>query len=184
MWDLLFTGNAMWFSVPALFGTGLFALRLVLMLAGGHHGLDGHDAGDAHDGDPQLLSIQGVLAFLMGFGWTGLVVLSSTPAQLIVALAAALVVGTISMYVMARLMTALMKLQTSGNVDTRSAVGAPATVYVTIPGQGKGMGQVTIILDQKQRTFDAVSTGDELARNARVRVIEVRGQSTLVVAPE
>lgn len=202
MWDLLFTGHAVWFSIPALLGTGLFLLKFVLMLAGGdgHGGLDSHDAFDAHDAleahdaegmdhadhgdvDLKLLSVQGVLAFLMGFGWTGLLVLSSTPSQLIVALAAAMVVGTACMYGMAKAMSAMMKLQTSGNVDAKSAVGTVGTVYVGIPGASKGSGQVTVVIDQKQRTYNAVTAGDDLGRNARVRVIGIQGQNTLMVEP-
>jgi membrane protein implicated in regulation of membrane protease activity len=187
MWDLLFTGQAAWFSIPALVGTGLFLLKLVLMLAGGDHdgGLDGHDAGhgglDHGDADVQYLSVQGVLAFLMGFGWAGLLVLSSTSSQLIVALAAALVVGSLSMYGMARAMGAMMKLQASGNVEAKSAVGATGTVYVGIPGENRGMGQVTVVIDQKQRTYNAVTAGGELPRDASVRVVGIQGQNTLMV---
>jgi membrane protein implicated in regulation of membrane protease activity len=193
MWDLLFTGQAVWFSVPALVGTGLFLLKFVLMLAGGDHhgGFDAHDAdgldhgADGHDGDAdlKLLSVQGVLAFLMGFGWTGLLVLSSTRAQLIVALAVALAVGTAAMYAMARAMAAMMKLQASGNVDVKAAVGTMGTVYVGIPGDGRGMGQVTLVIGDKQRTYNAVSSGGELVRNAKVRVVGIQGQNTLSVEP-
>lgn len=199
MWSLLFTGHAAWFSIPALLGTGLFLLKFVLMLAGGdgHDAMDAHDALDAHDGfdghgggsvdhgdaDLKLLSVQGVLAFLMGFGWVGLLVVSSTRTQLVVALAAAVAAGSVCMYAMARVMSAMKRLQSSGNVSAKSAVGGFGTVYVGVPAGGEGTGQVTVVIDQKQRTYNAVTAGDKIARDARVRVIGVQGQNTLMVEP-
>lgn len=189
MWDQLFSGTTAWFGVPAVVGTVLFAVKLALMFTGGdHHGsADGHDAGaDAggHDADLKLLSIQGVLGFLMGFGWTGLLVLTSTKAELIVALAAALAAGVAVMYGLAKAMRAMMRLQISGNVSPQAAVGAEGVVYVTVPAGGRAGGQVTVVIDQKQRTYAAVSgTGRELARNTRVRVVAVEGRGTLRVEP-
>jgi hypothetical protein len=93
MLDTLFGGNAAWFTIPALIGTGFFLLRLLFNVMGlGDGGLDGIDGadvdmnsiGDLVDADvddisPQdltdsdyafkLLSLQGVAAFCMGFGW-------------------------------------------------------------------------------------------------------------------
>ena len=80
MLDALFSSPAIWFTVPALFGTGLFALKLLLMIVGssldtdlgdGHADFHGDHHSDA-DAGVRLLSVQGVLAFLMGFGWAGL----------------------------------------------------------------------------------------------------------------
>lgn len=199
MLDQFFSGEYLWFSIPAVAGTALFALKLVLMLTRGDHhgGLDGHDVsldhvdhpgGDLHhggDGDLKLLSVQGVLGFFMGFGWAGLLVLTSTRAQLIVAVAAALAVGVAVMYLMAVTMRGLSRLQSSGNVNAKGAIGAEGTVYVTVPGDGSGSGQVTVVIDQKQRIYNAVSTGGgdgkELGRDARVRVVGIDGDNRLRV---
>lgn len=187
MWDVFFSGAAIWFTIPALVGTGLFLLKLILMLAGGDHGhdagVDGHDFGGGHDADLHILSVQGVLAFLMGFGWVGLLVLSSTSAELILAGAAGLIAGGAAMYGMAKAMAGLKRLQSSGTVDVRAAIGSEATVYVTIPEAGKGAGQVMLVVGQKQRIYNAVSSGPALARNAKVRVLTVQGHNTLAVEP-
>ena len=78
MFDSFFDGEALWFSIPALLGTGVFLIRILMMLVGcdGGDGID-LDAGDAdlNGGDSsgafEILSVQGVSAFLMGFGWVG-----------------------------------------------------------------------------------------------------------------
>jgi membrane protein implicated in regulation of membrane protease activity len=191
MWDALFQGNAVWFSVPALAGTGLFLLKLALMLMG-HHGGDGSfdvhdgDVGHAHDGSDsafKLLTVQGILGFMMGFGWAGLGVLGGTDWKLPVVFAVAIAAGVATMYLMGMVMASMMQLQVSGNINISSAVGVEGTVYTSIPAANAGNGQVTIVVDERQRTYNAVTAGEELPRNARVRVVGVTGQNTLSVIP-
>ena len=191
MWDALFTSPAIWFTVPALVGTGLFALKLLLMLVGSD--LD-TDVGDVHTGDfadhhsaadagVKLLSVQGVLAFCMGFGWAGLTAINATKWSMPMVSAAAVGGGLAMTYLMAILMASVFKLQASGNIPIDAAIGAEGTVYVTVPADSKGQGQVTIVVNDRQRIYTAVSLGQELPRNARVRVIGVQGQSALQVVP-
>ena len=85
MFDTLFQQPALWFSIPALAGTAIFLLRLALMLIGGDSSDGGvdldadadFDLGDGGDHlDPghsfEILSVQAIAAFAMGFGWAGL----------------------------------------------------------------------------------------------------------------
>lgn len=191
MWDNLFQGNAAWFSIPALVGTGLFLLKLVLMMVG-HHVADGdfdiHDAdiGHAHDGSEaafKLLTVQGVLGFAMGFGWTGLGLLGGTKWGVPMIFGVASLAGVATTYIMGAVMASMMQLQSSGNININTTVGAEGTVYTSIPAANAGSGQVTIVVDQRQRTYNAVTPGDELTRNARVKVVGITGQNTLSVLP-
>ncbi|MCC6320777.1 MAG: NfeD family protein [Phycisphaerales bacterium] len=192
MWDALFESPAIWFTVPALVGTGLFGLKLLLMLMGSSLDTDFGDAhgadfsGDHHsaaDAGFKLLSIQGVLAFLMGFGWAGLAALSGTKWSMPLISGVAVAGGLAMMYFMAILMASVFKLQASGNIAIEAAVGAEGMVYVTIPAGSKGQGQVSLVVDDRQRIYSAVSEGEELPRNARIRVVGVSGQNTLRVIP-
>ena len=79
MMTFFFTGPAVWFGIPAVIGSALFLVRVVLMLVGGA-GLD-LDFDTDHDGVVEhadsseafkVLSIQTLAAFAMGFGWGGL----------------------------------------------------------------------------------------------------------------
>src|SRR5690349_11760179 len=79
MHDTFFDHQALWFTAPALVGTAFYLLRLALMTFGLHHGdvgLNVDHGGDVHHGDTndafKILSIQGIAAFLMGFGWGGI----------------------------------------------------------------------------------------------------------------
>jgi hypothetical protein len=191
MLDMLFTGQAVWFAAPALLGTALFVVKLVLMsLGAGHLGTDLHHDGlsDAHSHDGtddafKVLSIQGVLAFLMGFGWAGLAALHGTDWSTPLVLAAAAAAGTAMMYLMATLMHSLLKLQASGNIDIRRAVGAEGEVYVTVPGKAGGSGQVSLVVDGRQRIYNAVTSGDALPSRSRAIVVGVNGDNTVSVEP-
>ena len=78
MLDGLFSGDTLFFSVPAVAGTIFFVLRLALSFTGlGDFDGDADASGiDVIDGDPhhsselfKFLSVQSIAAFLMGFGW-------------------------------------------------------------------------------------------------------------------
>ena len=67
-----------------------------------------------------------------------------------------------------------MKLQHSGNVSPESLVGCPGSVYLSLPGEGKSGGQVTVTLPGSTRTVKAVSD-EPLATGTPVEVREYLG---------
>jgi hypothetical protein len=192
MYEIFLTGNATWFTIPALVGTGVFLLRVLLMMLGGagvdiHHDFDVHaDTGDVHSdtGDAlKLLSVQSITAFLMGFGWGGLGSLKGSGWNELTSVLVGLVCGAGMVWLVGILLRAAWGLQSSGNVPIDSTVGADGTVYVSIPEQGHGQGQVRVVVENRQRIYNAVSGGPALATQARVKVIGVNDDRTLTVAP-
>lgn len=188
MYEVLFGEHAAWFTVPAFIGTAVFLIRVVFMLMG-DLGIDLHHdgGGEAHHIDPsegfKILSVQSVAAFFMGFGWGGIGAYKGTGYELATSLAIAAGCGAAMMWILALALKAIYDLQTSGNIVAAQAVGAEATVYVNIPPAGEGHGQVQVIVDNRQRTYNAVSTGPALASQERVRVVGVNDPTTLSVAP-
>ena len=70
-------------------------------------------------------------------------------------------------------------MQTSGNIETGSAVGNSGTVYTKIPKNG--IGQVTININNHLREFEAGSiSGDEIASGEIVKVVSLNGNILLV----
>ena len=203
MVDFFFAGSAPWFTVPAAIGTLFFVVRLCLMLLGsdgdlhldagggdGGGGLGGHGPADHHadsDNTFKVLSIQSVTAFLMGFGWAGLGGLRGSGWGIPQSIAVGIVGGIAMVWLLGWLMKAVYDLQSHGNIDIASLVGLEGEVYVTIPGGAKEspgrLGRVRVVVDERQRFYSALSTGPEIPRNARVRVIEVTGDRALVVQP-
>lgn len=171
------------FLVCAVAGGAILALRLVLMLLGIGDGHEIHDSGDVHDGDAgaRLLSIQGVSAFLMMFGLVGLALLRQSGVPGISAATLALVAGAGSMWGIAQVFGLMRRLQSSGTLDLRRAIGREGVVYLTLrPGQG---GQVQVTVQGRLGVFEARAEGDHpIATGQGVRVVDVRS-GVLIVEP-
>jgi hypothetical protein len=191
MLDLMFQDGAVWFTVPALIGTAVFALRLVLMLVG----LAGHDLAidlhadaslDAHHGDPseafKVLSIQSIAAFLMGFGWGGLGAYAGSEMGPLKSAIVGIAVGAGMMWLLAQLFRFLYRMQASGNITIDAVVGRDAAVYLSIPAKGGGRGQIRIALEDRERFYDAISDGDEIPTGARARIVRANPDNTVTVS--
>jgi hypothetical protein len=61
-------------------------------------------------------------------------------------------------------------------------VGREGVVDVTVPAGRGGRGRINVVIDQRQRSYAAVTEGMELGRAARVRVVGTDGDNTLMVA--
>jgi hypothetical protein len=192
MFDQFFASETIWFGVPALAGTALFVLRMLLTLMAGDADADGvGDVGDAGGADGvddsghafTVLSVNSVAAFAMGFGWGGLgAVLGagwSTPVAMLTAVA-----GGLSMiWLLAWLLRVVWALQSSGTVDPKTALGATGEVYVTVPEHKSGSGQVRLVIRDRERIYSAITEGEALPTRTRVRVLAVSEDGTLTVAP-
>lgn len=189
MMDFFFTGPGIWFGIPAVLGTSLFLVRVVLMLLGGagldldldsdHDGIDGHaDSSEAF----KILSIQTLAAFAMGFGWGGLAAYRGSGWPMHTSTIAAIVMGAGTVWVLGMIFRAIYAMQASGNVDINDTVGSQGVIEILVPGSGKGQGRVNLVLGQKQRSFYAVTTGEDLPTNTSVVVMGVNENNTLSVA--
>jgi membrane protein implicated in regulation of membrane protease activity len=123
------------------------------------------------------------MAFLSGFSWAGAILLNRGY-NLGPALARASVVGALFLFATALLVRALLKLQSSGNLEYSNAVGVIGTVYSTIPGADAGAGQLEVMLQGRLITADArTQVSPALKPGTKARVVALIGQSTLLVEP-
>lgn len=188
MFSMLLTGDAVWFGVPALVGTALFIIRMLLMLLGGDLETADSDPGaspDAHDavGAFKILSLQTLTAFAMGFGWGGIMGLYTLKWSMPGSLLLACGTGVLMVWLLALMLRMILELQSSGNVSLESTVGCEGEVYVGIPPKGQGAGQVKLVVSDRMRIVNAQSDGDEVPSQARVRVVRVNGDNTVTVTP-
>jgi membrane protein implicated in regulation of membrane protease activity len=201
MLQALFDSDMLLFTLPAVLGTLVFLLRLGLMTVGGFdhdvdvpHDIDVDVSGDVdlgHDveaGDStaafRLLSIQSIAAFLMGFGWGGIGAIFGFDWPVPAALITGAAFGLALVWLLGMLMKAMYDLQSSGNVRISDAVGAEGQVYANIPAADDGRGQVRVVIDDRARIYNAVSSGGEIKTGARVRVLRVNQDRTLTVTSE
>lgn len=183
--EALVADGAGWFTVPAIVGTLFFCVRLVLLLVAGDGGLD-LDIDDL-DGDPteafKILSIQSVTAFMMGFGWGGIAGLRAFGWEWVHSLLLGVAFGAFMVWLLVLLLKGVYDLQSSGNVRLESAVGSEGTVYANVPENGSGRGQVQIVVNGRQRIYNAVSESEAIPTRSRVRVMRVNEDRTLTVGP-
>jgi hypothetical protein len=182
--EALVSDGALWFSVPAIVGSIFFALRLIFLFAGG--GDLGVDADfDLDHGDPtetfKVLSIQSIAAFLMGFGWGAIAGLRAFEWTWLNSLFLGLACGVAMMWILGLLLKGVHDLQASGNIQVEHAIGAEGTVYASIPASGEGRGQVQVVVDGRQRIYNAVSEADALPSHSRIRVVRVNEDRSLTV---
>lgn len=193
MWEVLFNLDklsgygidALVYLGLALVGTLLFGLRLALSLFGFDHG-DGDFASgiDAHAGDGfGLLSLLSITAFFMGTGWAGLAARIEWGLGGGAAAAAAIAVGFGMMGLASGLMYGARRLASEKSYDVATAVGKPATAYVTIPAKGQGAGQVRVSVSGRSMIIKAVSAGPAIEAFKDVKVTAARDAETLVVEP-
>ena len=141
----------------AIVGCTFVGLQVILQVFGLFDDVDGADAVDAdvdidvdvdHDGHSSsaffgILSFKALCAFAGIFGLSGLMMLrgeASMQVRVLVACSA----GVAAMFGVAWMMKSLSRLQSSGTVDLRNAVGRIGNVYLRIPGSNNGVGKVTV----------------------------------------
>jgi hypothetical protein len=160
------SGIDLFFAGMAVVGTVLFIIYFALVLVGGVADgfvdaipfLDINLEMDA-EGVFHMLTIQGLLSFIMMFGIFGLAVSQSDYGSL-PAIFVGTVAGISSMWMVGKVFQAIASLETDGTVIHSEALGAKGTVYRTIrPGQS---GEVQVEFQDALRTCEAVAEDEGL----------------------
>ena len=84
---------------------------------------------------------------------------------------------------LAAVMRNVRRLEASGNIHVRTTLGATGDVYVAVPEKGKGVGEVRLVIGDRQRMVNAVSEGGALPSKTRVKVSAVNPDNTVTVTP-
>ncbi len=177
------TGVELLFAASALVGGVLFVLYFFLLMIGGiatdvFDGLFGIDVDMGADASFKALTFQGIMAFMMFFGLAGLYVLKSDggPSMSVVAGAIA---GGFSMYFTGKLFELFVTLQQDGTTDLSESIGSQGRVYLRIAADG--VGQVTVNVNEAQRTYNAKSEdGTEIGTDSFIEVVDVIGEVLVV----
>ena len=137
---------------------------------------------DAGSSGSNLYTFRNLINFFLGFGWTSILLHDSVKSPVLLYIIAAMVgVGLVA--IVMYIFKWLNSMQQSGTIDVRkAAVGCEGTVYLTIPGERKGEGKVQIAINGAVREYTAQTDDDTIITGTPIKVVEVIGESTLVVA--
>lgn len=183
-WSSLLIDRQIFYAI-GLVSLGVLVLQIILTVVGidVHHGdadLSGHSD---HGSGLGLLTVRTVTAFFVGFGWGGVILLNhgySVP----VAILGGAGTGLVFLLCTAFLIRNLLRLQSSGNLDYHNAIGAVGTVYITIPAAEAGGGQLELVLQGRLMMAEAYTKSTKILKpGSKARVVDLIGQSTLLVEP-
>lgn len=132
------------------------------------------------DSGLRLLTVRGMVAFFAVGGWVGIAAID-LGAKVWLASLAAVAAGLVALWLVAVIFKALMRLQSSGNVDLKNAVGVIGEVYLRIPPEMQGQGKVSVQIQERLIEAAAMTKSSvELKSGSSVRVVAVRGDRLLV----
>jgi len=148
------------------------------------------DAG-THDGEyagsnpnaVRIITIRGIVAFFAIGGWAGLAALTGGLAPLW-SIMIALFSGAAAMLFASFVLHFALRMQSSGNISLKYAIGHTAEVYITIPPLRKNTGKITMVLQDRFVELDAATDNEaEIRSGAKVEVIGLADKECLLVRP-
>ncbi len=171
----------------------IFIIQTVLTFLGADADTTGLDAPDISDfpGDADisvggtgsnLYTFRNLINFLLGFGWSAILLKDTVPStgwRIVIAAAVGIALVALVMY----LFSLLGKMQQSGNINVyKSAVGCEGTAYLTIPAARAGEGKVQISIGGAVREYNAqTEESSPIATGTPIKVSDVINPSTLLV---
>lgn len=128
----------------------------------------------------KLISLRSITAFICIGSWAFYT--ASFGLETIYALLVGLAFGLAAGCAMAGALAGMQRLQQSGNIITKNAVGKTGNVYLRIPAERKGAGKVHLLVQEKYAEFEAMTDShNEIATGSQVRVVGALSNNILLV---
>jgi membrane protein implicated in regulation of membrane protease activity len=187
-WAGLQTAEKVYWFIALPF-TAVFLFQLVLTFLGGDtdHFSFSADHDVTFDGDHgvgfQFLSIKNLIGFFAIMGWTGIAMLNAGK-SLGITVFVSVLAGFLMMVIMAAMVYYLSKLTEQNVLTLSNAIGKTGTVYLRIPAERKGMGQVQINVQGFQTLNAVTDEKEEIKTGALIRVVDTINNEILLVKPQ
>ena len=182
-----------WWSVldmdlKVFYGMGLIAtlilfLQAGMLMIGGDGDVDIGDVDGDIDAGAGVFSLRTLAAFFAGFGWTGAIVIENG-GSITMAVLAGILVGAALMGSVLVIMRFFYALRERGNLDYNNAIGLVGTVYISIPPNQSGPGQVQVTVQGRMRVVASYTRETErISNQTKVNIIELMDPNTFIVEP-
>ena len=174
----------------AIFASLIFLIQMVMTFIG-IGDADGGDADFDMGGDTdggtldaggtlQLFSVRNIINFLLGVGWGGVCFSSSVHSPVLLGICAFLT-GCVFVAIFALVYKQMRHLEHDGAFKIKDCVGQVADVYLRIPAERQGEGKIQYSFQGSVQELPAVTDGEQIPSGAKVRVLEIVGDHTLLV---
>ena len=185
-WQALDSYERIYWVIALLF-SALFITQVILSFAGG----DADAMGDADafvDEDAglgsQYFTFKNLVAFFTMFGWMGVAGTKAGWSQPVVILVA-LIAGTTLVFILAFLLSRMLRLQQSGTMQIKNAINTIGSTYLPIPAARKGTGKVQLKVQGSVHELQALTDDtDDIPTGRMVKVTGVIGTDLLVVTTQ
>ncbi len=176
-------------ALNIFWGIGLLGLLLIILQAmfGMLVGHDGDtsssgsvDVEGGHGGGGSIVSIKTISAMLLGFGFGG-AILTKNGFSVGLAALGGLGIGLVIGGGYFVLMSSLYRLRSDGTSVLAEAINRSATVYLRVPGNLSGAGEIQVAFGGRLQNVRAYTRGLELPTSTSVRVVALHGDSALLV---
>lgn len=183
-------GMRMYWGI-AVFSSTIFLVQMIMTFIGigdadgaldGDFDLDANAHGDTLDvgGTLQLFSVRNIVNFLLGAGWGGVCLASSISSPVWLAVAS-LLTGVAFVVVFALVYRQMRRLEHDGTFDIQDCVGQVADVYLRIPHNCTGQGKIQYSFQGSVQELPAVTKGEAIPSGAKVRVLGIIDNHTILV---
>ena len=171
--------------IVAIVGSVILTILIILTFVGGDvEDLSGDVDVDV-DGDTgigfQFLSFKNLMGFFTIFGWSGIACMDnglSTGPTLVISLFC----GLLMMFAMAALFYYLSKLQSSGPLKLKNAMGQIGEVYLTVGAKRSSIGKVSVNVQGTLRELEALTDEEvDLKQGNVIKVKDVTDNGILIV---
>jgi hypothetical protein len=151
------------------------------------HGLGDSDHLDHDHGGANwfagLLNLRTITAGLTFFGLGGMTALYAQIDEML-SLVIAGFTGFLALFIVAQVMKGIKRLKSDGSARIERCIGTEAVVYLQIPGKNTGPGKITVTFQKRTMEYAAYTQAENTLRTgSKVRVVAVRGPSTVDVEP-
>lgn len=128
-----------------------------------------------------VFSFRNLINFLLGYGWTG-VLMYDTVSPMWLLQFVAIGVGLLFVLAFVFMFRQVMKLAHDGSFHMDEAIGLNADVYLRIPAARSGRGEVQVSVKGSVHEIDAITDRKEMIpTGSQVRIVEVLGNDLLRV---
>lgn len=172
------------FWITSIIGSVLFLIMMVMTFIGGVGDVDGDMDSDfdADGGGFHFFTIKNLIAFFTIFGWSGIAALDYFEDNRIAVVGIATFCGILMMIIMATLFYLISKLNDSGTLDIKNAVGSTGDVYLTVGAKRASIGKVNVRIQGALRELEALTDETEdLKTGTVIEVLDVTNNGILIV---
>jgi hypothetical protein len=165
-------------SIPV---TLVFALQMIMNLFGSGDGTGTEISGETESkGFLGYLSLQNLLHFLVGFSWSGIAfysLLDETYYTIIISI----IIGILFVIIFYYISFGLSALSEDNSFRIQDILGCNAEVYLTIPGQLKGVGKILVSYKGSVHELNAATEGDTIPTGSLVAIKDLKNENLLIV---